>query len=134
MGRKGISKQKQFLSSLTSPTILNGIEFSTKEDLSDRAIFIELDPIAKEDRRSHSELMEAFEAAHPRILGALMNGLVEGLRNIKKVDKQRLPYLPRMSEFARFSAAAETAFFERGTFERAYSHNIDMAAQGYHRR
>ena len=125
-GRRG-AKQKEFLSSLTSPVILNGVEFSTREDLSDRAVFIELEPIDKEVRKSSSELWQDFEREHPRILGACLNGLVEGLRNIKKA-RSRLPYLPRMSDFALFSTACETAFWEEGTFWKAYSRNISQAA------
>jgi hypothetical protein len=49
-------------------------------DLADRAIFLTLEPIGEEQRRSETELWREFEVARPRILGALLDAAAHGLR------------------------------------------------------
>ena len=100
------------------PIILNGIDdLVGRPDLADRSVVITLDAISEEERRPEAELWAAFEREQPYILGALLDGLVEGLRNLphSKVDR-----LPRMADFALFSIAAETAHFTSGSFMAAY--------------
>jgi hypothetical protein len=77
------------------PQILNGIgDVITRPDLADRALFITLRPIPEEKRRSDRELLAAFEAKRPRILGVLLDALVVGLRRLPTI---KLPELPRMA-------------------------------------
>jgi hypothetical protein len=103
------------------PILLNGIEdVITRADLADRAIFLNLAPIAEEERRSEAELWREFEAKRPRILGALLDALVYGLRELPRV---RLERLPRMADFALWGAACETALWPAGTFMQAYQAN-----------
>ena len=100
------------------PVILTGIENSAvRGDLADRSIVIRLDPIAESARRTESEVMAAFEEARPRILGALLDGLSEGLR---KYGSIRLERLPRMADFFRWVAACEGAYWPSGTFMATY--------------
>lgn len=74
------------------PQILNGIgDVITRPDLADRALFITLKLIPEKKRRSDRELLAAFERKRPRILSALLDALVVGLR--------RLPTI-RLPEFA----------------------------------
>ena len=69
------------------PIILNGIgDIITRPDLADRALFITLKLIPDKKRRSDSELLAAFEAKRPRILGALLDALVVGLRRLPTID------------------------------------------------
>ena len=89
------------------PILLNGIEdVISRPDLGDRAIFLTLAPIADGDRRPEAELWREFEIARPRILGALLDAVVHGLRAINQVQ---LEALPRMADFALWAAACETA-------------------------
>jgi hypothetical protein len=57
-----------------------------------------------------------FEPARPRILGALLDALAEGLRELPRV---RLVRLPRMADFALWATACETALWPAGSFARA---------------
>ena len=110
------------------PAILNGIEdMVERADLADRAVFLTLEPIPEERRRPEAELWAAFEAERPRILGALLDAVVEGL---KRLPETRLPKLPRMADFALWAAACETAFWPAGTFWSAYWSNRDEAVEG----
>ena len=110
------------------PVILNGIEdMVERADLADRAVFLTLEPIPEERRRPEAELWAAFEAERPRILGALLDAVVEGL---KRLPETRLPKLPRMADFALWATACETAIWPAGTFWSAYCSNRDEAVEG----
>ena len=63
----------------------------SRPDLSDRAIFLTLAPIGEAQRRSENELWRDFEMARPRILGALLDAAVHGLRTLGRVHLERLP-------------------------------------------
>ena len=107
------------------PILLNGIEdVISRADLADRAIFLTLAPIAEEQRRSEAELWREFELARPAILGALLDALAEGLRELPGV---RLERLPRMADFAVWATACETALWPTGTFACAYEANRKAA-------
>ena len=100
------------------PVILNGIENpAVRGDLADRSIIVRLKPIAEGARRTESELMADFEEMWPRILGALLDGLQEGLRRYNSV---KLEGLPRMADFCKWAVACEGAFWPAGTFVAAY--------------
>jgi hypothetical protein len=100
------------------PLILNGItEFVRRSDLVDRSIFLGLPPIDPGDRRCEEEFWQAFHQDHGRILGALLDAVAGGLRELPSVHLTRMP---RMADFARFGEAvarhlgwpAETALRE----------------------
>src|SRR5215831_4048759 len=97
------------------PILLNGIEdVISRSDLADRALFLTLPPIAGNRRRSERQLWRDFEIARPRILGALLDAVTHGLRNVVGIH---LEELPRMADFALWATACETAFCPAGTFE-----------------
>ncbi len=109
------------------PILLNGIEdIVSRADLGDRAIFLTLAPIGEAQRRPESELWREFEVARPRILGALLDAVVHGLRALAHVHLDRLP---RMADFALWATACETAFWPAGTFARAYAANRRAAIE-----
>src|SRR5215471_7421246 len=111
------------------PILLNGIEdVIGRSDLADRALFLTLPPIADRYRRSESQLWRDFEVARPRILGALLDALAHGLRNLPSIH---LEHLPRMADFALWAAACETAFWPAGTFARAYQANRRAAIEDF---
>jgi hypothetical protein len=123
--RQLYTDQDEVLFDAERPVILNGIEeIVTRPDLADRAVFLTLAPIPEELRRPESELWAAFEVERPRILGALLNAVVEGL---KRLSETRLERLPRMADFALWVTACETALWPTGTFWSAYSDNRDEA-------
>jgi hypothetical protein len=126
--RQLYTDQDEVLFDATRPVILNGIEeIVARPDLADRALFLTLDPIPEERRRPEAELWAAFEAERPRILGVLLDAVVEGL---KRLPDTRLEKLPRMADFALWATACETALWPAGTFWSAYCGNRDEAVEG----
>jgi hypothetical protein len=109
----------------TRPVILNGIEeIVSRPDLADRAIFLTLEPIPEEWRKPEIALWAAYQSERPRILGALLDAAVEGLKRLPEI---RLPKLPRMADFALWATSCETALWPSGTFWSAYCGNRDEA-------
>ena len=64
--------------------------------------------------------------ARPRILGALLDAVVHGLRALNSVHLDRVP---RMADFALWATACETALWPAGTFARAYAANRRAAIE-----
>jgi hypothetical protein len=126
--RQLYTDQDEVLFDAARPVILNGIEdIVTRPDLADRAIFLTLEPIPEDRRRPEAELWTAFEAERPRILGVLLDALVEGL---KRLPETHLPKLPRMADFALWATACETALWSTGTFWSAYCGNREEVVEG----
>jgi len=105
------------------PILLNGIEaVATRGDLVDRSVTIYLEPIQPERRREESEFWSAFEVARPRIMGALLDAMGGGLRQIEA--GVRPVRKPRMADFAVWGVAAERSLgFALGAFMSAYEGN-----------
>jgi hypothetical protein len=109
------------------PIILNGIEdFIIQPDLADRTLFLTLEEIPDNQRRPESELWAAFEVKRPRILGALLDAIVRGL---KMLPNTKLARLPRMADFALWICACEGALWKPGTFMAAYDDNRAAAVE-----
>ena len=108
------------------PAILNGIaEIATRGDLLDRAIVVYLPRIDEGTRLTEEAFYKQFDAARPRLLGALLNAVSAALCNVDSVNLVRLP---RMADFARWVTAAEPALgWESGSFVRAYTMNREGA-------
>jgi hypothetical protein len=110
------------------PVILNGIEdIVARPDLADRSLFLKLEPIPDDKRRSEVEFWADFDEKLPGILGALLDGVAKGLAMLPET---KLDKLPRMADFARWATACETAFWPVGTFAAAYEGNRDEAVEG----
>jgi putative DNA primase/helicase len=85
------------------PIVLNGIgDLAKQPDLADRTLPISPPPLRDEQRREEREFWAAFEAARPKILGALCDIVAGGLRRLPDV---RLDRLPRRADFARWGTA-----------------------------
>src|SRR5207245_38812 len=85
------------------PVIINGIEdVATQGDLLDRCLVLSLPPIPEDRRKGEEKFWHEYEAAHPRILGALLDAFSGGLRSLPDVHLERLP---RMADFAAWGAA-----------------------------
>ncbi len=108
------------------PVILTGIEeLATRGDLLDRSLVINLPAIHSSERKTERQFWAEFEAAQPRILGALLTVVAGALRELPSVD---LPHLPRMADFAVWIAAAEPALgWQRGAFMKAFVENCHRA-------
>lgn len=92
-------------------------EAAVRPDLLDRTLGVRLEVIPDNDRKLEDELWAAFDAARPRILGALYDALAHGLKHLEGTRPNRLP---RMADFARWSIACEPAYQAAGTFMAAY--------------
>jgi hypothetical protein len=125
--RQLYSDADEILFNESRPVILNAIdEVVTRPDLADRAIFLTLEPIPEERRRTETEIWEEFNAEHPRILGALLDAVAEGLRRLPETS---LECLPRMADFALWATACATAMWPPGTFIAAYQGNREGSVE-----
>jgi hypothetical protein len=109
------------------PVILNGIEdVAARPDLAERALQIEMEEIGKTKRMKEEDLDKIFAEQKPAIFSAILDALVQALRNKQNV---KLEYLPRMADAAIWATAGETAFgFKPGAFIAAYAKNLDESA------
>lgn len=109
------------------PIALNGIvDVVARPDLADRALPTLLERIPEEARRDERTLWNDFEQARPLILGALLDAVATGLRNLSTT---RLDKLPRMADAALWIAAAEPALgWEPGAFMAAYTESRALTA------
>lgn len=104
------------------PIVLNGIEdFVERPDLAERSIFSICEPIDRKNRLSDEEVWASFRAAHASVLGALLDAVATGLKNVADV---RPSGLPRMADFAIWAIACEPALWKDGAFMSAYDANI----------
>jgi hypothetical protein len=102
-GRALFSDDLRSVIQVERPVILGGIEeFVTRGDLSDRCIYLDLPSIDDARRRREDEFWPAFYRDLPMILGALLDAVAGGLRELPKI---RMPALPRMADFAAFGEA-----------------------------
>ena len=93
-------------------------------DLGERLVTFELERIRPWQRRTDDELAVRFAAAHPRLLGALLDLLAQVLEVLPTVTLDRLP---RMADFARVVAAVDQV---RGTDALArYTGQADRIAE-----
>ena len=110
------------------PIILNGIEdVATRGDLLDRCVILGLPEIPAAQRREEAEFWRAFDAAHPRLLGALLDAVAATLAALPGTE---LDGLPRMADFARWGEAGSRARGGApGAFLKAYEKNRAEATE-----
>jgi Bifunctional DNA primase/polymerase, N-terminal len=101
----------------------NGINISiTEPDALDRSILIELNRVAKEDRKLESDILAAFENIRANLLGYIFDTIVKSL-SIK--PSILLQDLPRMADFAVWGEAIARAMgYKPMEFINAYNENI----------
>jgi hypothetical protein len=124
--RELYSDDEEKIFSALRPIALNGIEeIATRSDLLDRCILLELPMIPKEKRRAEADFWREFEQVRAGILGALLDAVVCGLKNLPTTQLQSCP---RMADFATWIVACEPALgWPAGTFLKAYERNRDEA-------
>jgi hypothetical protein len=102
--RRFYSNYEEALFEAQRPIIINGIEeLGSRGDLLDRIIPITLPPISETARETESDFWERFNAAAPRILGALCNAVAIAL---DRIDDIVLDSHIRMADFCEWSVAA----------------------------
>src|SRR5262249_56000089 len=67
-------------------------------------VFLALEPIMDEHRRTERQLWREFETMRPRILGALLDAAAHGLQRLARVRFERAP---RMADFALWATACQ---------------------------
>ena len=107
---------------LQRPIILNGIpSLTNRPDLADRSVSLFLKAMPTGRRRTEEELWKEFDKAAPEILGALLDGVSAGLRNVEKV---KIAEVPRMADFTKWMMATEPGLgFKEGSSFAAYQEN-----------
>jgi Bifunctional DNA primase/polymerase, N-terminal len=101
----------------------NGINIClTEPDALDRSILIELNRVAKEDRKLESDILAAFGNIRPKLLGYIFDTIVKSL-SIK--PSILLHDLPRMADFAVWGESISRAMgYKPIEFVNAYNENI----------
>jgi hypothetical protein len=104
------------------PIILNGIEdLATRGDLLDRSVILNLPPVEEHKRMTEKYFQDQFRQEQPLILGALLDAVAAGIRNLPETN---LDNPPRMADFATWVTACEKAIgWEPGTFLQVYRMN-----------
>jgi energy-coupling factor transporter ATP-binding protein EcfA2 len=110
------------LFSAKRPIFINGIEeLAQAGDLLDRSIIITLPPIPESSRLEEAVYWQGYEAAWPKLLGAVLTATSRTLRTVPTV---RPAALARMADFHRWGAALEVAMdWPTGSFTEAYIQN-----------
>ncbi len=105
-GRELYSDYDEAVFDATRPLVLNAIPDlgMTRPDFLDRAIIIEFHDIKPQARRDERQFWREFESARPRLLGALLDAVVAGLRKLPALTPGQLP---RMADFATWASACE---------------------------
>jgi hypothetical protein len=120
--RKLYADDDEVVFAATRPVMLNGIaEVAVRGDLIDRCTFVTLPPLQDGAVRDEKTLWAAFDAAHPRILGAILNAACTALKNGATTT---IADLPRMADYALWVEAAAPAFgWTPGAWLAAYRGN-----------
>jgi hypothetical protein len=125
--RELYSDDEEVIFDAQRPIIINGIEdLASRGDLLDRSLLLRLPRIEDGGRRTEESFWREFEAARPRLLGALLDAASGALARQPRV---RLARLPRMADFGVLGVAVERALgWKKDSFLGAYAGNRDDAA------
>ena len=107
-GRQLYSDHDEAIFDATRPLVFNAIPDlgTARPDFLDRALIVEFLSIKPEMRRDEAQFWREFSERRPRILGALLDAAVTGLRNLAQV---KLASPPRLADFALWVSACEEA-------------------------
>jgi hypothetical protein len=107
------------------PIVMASIErMVLRRDLADRCVFVTCDP--KQNCQPRSMLFAEIELSLPKIMGAILDILSHGLRELPNLQPENLT---RMADFELWANACETALWRKGTFSAAYRANRAAAAE-----
>jgi hypothetical protein len=107
-GRQLYSDHDEATFDAIRPLVFNAIADLgvARPDFLDRALIVEFLDMKPEARRDEREFWREFFERRPRILGALLDAAVAGLRNLPAV---KLDKPPRLADFALWAGACEEA-------------------------
>jgi len=105
-GRQLYSDHDQAVFDAIRPMMFNAIPDlgAARPDFLDRALIVEFSELRPEMRRDEAQFWQEFEKARVRILGALLDAAVVGLR---KLPEAKIDHPPRMADFALWVSACE---------------------------
>ncbi len=112
----GTQEQRRTLHTTASVTTLDlmrsgaltGVDVRViRPDLLERLVKVPFDRIAGDGKREHSKVMAAFHAAHPRILGALLDAVVQVFQQLPGITGPL--DVPRMADYAAVLMAYDRA-------------------------
>jgi hypothetical protein len=129
--RQLYTDEEEMLFDAMRPVVITCVDnVIVRGDLTDRAIFLTLLAIPDRKRRAEREFWAEFDCDKPAILGALLDAVAGGLRELPHVE---LLEHPRMADFAKWATACERAgagvLWDQGMFADAYALNRASAAQ-----
>ena len=110
--RRLYSDDEQTIFGFARPLALNGIpDFAENQDLLSRSLVIQQPAICDTERQKAGEMDLAYAAMRPRLVGALCDMAVRGLREHRTI---RLERLPRMADSATWITACtgDTQFLD----------------------
>jgi hypothetical protein len=122
-GRQLYSDHDEAIFDATRPLVFNAIPDlgTARPDFLDRALIVEFLSITPKVRRDEGQFWREFSERRPRILGALLDAAVAGIRNLPHVT---IDEPPRLADFTAWLAACEeTLGVSRGAFLEAYETN-----------
>ena len=101
--REHYSDDSDILMVFQRPIIITGINIPTHApDLLDRLLLIELDRIRPEKRMDEVTFWRNFNAARPKLFGAVLDAVSGALKRLPDIKLDRMP---RMADFARVACA-----------------------------
>jgi len=122
--RKLYKNAQEMLFHVARPVIMNGIsDVTTRSDFLDRCLLIDMKRFESGSRIREADLGISWEKHKPEIFGGLCNAVSQALANYKTIN---IKNPPRMSDFAHWVTAAETAL--------GYSQNHFLAVYDRKRR
>ena len=122
-GRELYSDHDEAIFDATRPLVFNAIPDlgAARPDFLDRALIVDFLDMKPEMRRDEAQFWREFEEVRPRILGALLDAVTAGLRNLPNV---KLDQPPRMADFAMWvNACEESLGMKPGEAAAAYQSN-----------
>jgi putative DNA primase/helicase len=120
-GRALYTDDEEHTFTVQRPVLFNGIpvDLTERSDLASRTIKLEIPEITK--RRTEYDLEKEFEAIWPRVLGALLDGLVGALAGWEAIEADDPA---RLIDFEKFAEAGCRAMgFDKWEFVEAYKSN-----------
>jgi hypothetical protein len=113
--RQNYADTEEVLFSATRPVLINGIpELAIRQDLADRTLRVDCQPIPDRQRRSQDDVLREFQDVRAGVLGALLDASVSALRGKEATTRRNLA-LPRLANVAiQAEAAAPVLGWEDG--------------------
>lgn len=126
--RQLYTDQDEVIFEAQRPVIIASIvEVVNRPDLLDRCLKVYLQAIRDHERQDEGSFWATFEAARPRLLGAILDAASVALRNFVET-RRSISDKPRMADAYIWTLSAESTFgLPAGTLERAWQRTREEA-------